>query len=105
MMAPTFRIRGKSLRFKKNGEELMMHFLESYLSQPDYPIKIQGTQEAMPGHPGLLLFDGPVCLIGNLHAPTTLAIEADFLLRPRSEVLEILHSKIDASRTVFERSA
>jgi hypothetical protein len=87
------------------GEQLLIEFLENYLSQPGYDFRFQGVQKgfAAGSSSGLLLFAGPETIVGNCRASTTLAIEANLLDKPRSEILEVIRLKLDASRAAFSR--
>lgn len=105
MSLAQLRIRGKSFRGTPE-ENLFVQFLEAYLSQDGYPFRIQGAQEpATPEDSGVLLFDGPEHHIGFFRAPTTLAIDAAILIRPRVEVLAIIKEKLDVSRAAFAKGA
>ena len=100
------RLHAKSFR-STPSENLLIQFLEAYLTQPGYEFHIQGTQEpASPDDGGLLLFDGPEHqLLGFFRAPSTLAMDAAILIRPREEVLAVIKTKLDASRAAFAKAS
>lgn len=79
---------------REDGERLLAHFIEDFLSEPPNVISFLGFQSGFKVRPDLLLFR--VEDIGS-----TLALPTSILLEPREIALQIIEKKLAESRHAF----